>query len=51
VVLSGASTTAQLAANLEAATLALDPGQLDRLATLAEPPAQYWRHRSGLPWN
>jgi aryl-alcohol dehydrogenase-like predicted oxidoreductase len=51
VVLSGASTTAQLAANLEAATLALDPGQLDRLAALAEPPARYWRHRSGLPWN
>lgn len=51
VVLSGASTTAQLAANLEAATLGLDPAQLARLATLAEPPAQYWRHRSGLPWT
>jgi aryl-alcohol dehydrogenase-like predicted oxidoreductase len=51
VVLSGASTTGQLAANLEAATLALDPGQRARLATLAEPPTGYWRQRSGLPWN
>jgi aryl-alcohol dehydrogenase-like predicted oxidoreductase len=51
VVLSGASTTGQLAANLQAATLALDPGQLARLATLAEEPTGYWRHRSGLPWN
>jgi diketogulonate reductase-like aldo/keto reductase len=51
VVLSGASTTAQLAANLEAATLDLDRSQLGRLATLAEPPARYWQHRSGLPWN
>jgi aryl-alcohol dehydrogenase-like predicted oxidoreductase len=51
VVLSGASTTGQLAANLEAATLALDPGQLSRLATLAEPPDRYWKHRSSLPWN
>ncbi len=51
VVLSGASTTGQLDANLDAATLTLDPGQLSRLATLAEPATVYWRHRAGLPWN
>jgi aryl-alcohol dehydrogenase-like predicted oxidoreductase len=51
VVLSGASTAGQLDANVEAATLDLDPGQLARLATLAEPAARYWEHRSSLPWN
>ncbi|MGI5243924.1 aldo/keto reductase [Dactylosporangium sp. CA-139066] len=38
VVLSGAATTAQLAANL-------------RALALAEPPEAYWRTRSGLDWS
>jgi aryl-alcohol dehydrogenase-like predicted oxidoreductase len=50
VVLSGASTVAQLRSNLEAPVLvpALD---LDALAALAQPPAEYWQRRTALPWN
>lgn len=51
VVLSGAATTAQLAANLRAATLTLEPGHLARLAEIAEPSEQYWQTRAGLPWT
>ncbi len=51
VVLSGAATTGQLAANLAAAGLRLPPGTGRRLAALAEPAERYWRHRSSLPWN
>jgi aryl-alcohol dehydrogenase-like predicted oxidoreductase len=51
LALSGASTAAQLAGNLGAATLTLTPDQLARLATLAEPPAEYWRRRAALPWT
>lgn len=50
-VLSGAATTEQLTSNLRAATVTLTPGDLDALAGLAEPPAQYWAHRSRLPWT
>ncbi|MDT5026150.1 MAG: hypothetical protein QOE61_2576 [Micromonosporaceae bacterium] len=51
VVLSGASTAAQLTSNLRAATLVLDQRQLARLAGLAEPATRYWRHRSRLAWT
>ncbi|MFJ8751085.1 aldo/keto reductase [Streptomyces sp. NPDC102441] len=51
VVLSGAVTVTQLAANLHAPLLDLDPGRLDRLAALVEEPEAYWRHRASLPWN
>jgi aryl-alcohol dehydrogenase-like predicted oxidoreductase len=52
LVLSGAATTAQLAANLRAPTLDLTPAGLpDLIADLAEPPATYWTTRSHLPWN
>jgi aryl-alcohol dehydrogenase-like predicted oxidoreductase len=51
VVLSGATTRAQLASNLAAANLTLGSDQLARLATLAEPTARYWRIRSQLPWR
>ncbi|MFF3513762.1 aldo/keto reductase [Streptomyces sp. NPDC002573] len=51
VVLSGAATTAQLASNLHAAAVDLDPDQLDRLATLAEDPRAYWERRGQLPWH
>ncbi len=47
VVLSGAVTTAQLDANLAAATVAIDP---DELAGLAEPAVAYWATRAALPW-
>jgi aryl-alcohol dehydrogenase-like predicted oxidoreductase len=51
VVLSGAVTKAQLDGNLAAADLVLTPDDRDRLATLAEPPDEYWRRRSGLTWS
>jgi len=52
LVLSGAATIAQLAANLRAPTLDLTPTDLPGLiARLAEPPAGYWTTRSHLPWN
>jgi aryl-alcohol dehydrogenase-like predicted oxidoreductase len=51
VVLSGAVTVEQVAANLRAATLRLDADQLARLAILAEPAPAYWRNRSRLAWS
>jgi aryl-alcohol dehydrogenase-like predicted oxidoreductase len=48
VVLSGAATGAQLASNLRALVAPVDP---ERLAALAEPPAAYWKTRSGLAWQ
>ena len=51
VVLSGAATSAQLASHLGALSLALDPETSGALATLAEPPARYWRTRSTLRWS
>lgn len=48
VVLSGASTTGQLAQNL--AALRLDV-PVDALRDLKQPPAQYWAARSALPWQ
>jgi aryl-alcohol dehydrogenase-like predicted oxidoreductase len=44
-VLSGAAGTHQLASNLKA----LDVGVVD-LPDLAEPPEQYWKHRSAMEW-
>jgi aryl-alcohol dehydrogenase-like predicted oxidoreductase len=51
VVLSGAVTPAQLEANLAAVPVELDPGELEELAALAEPPERYWRERSALSWS
>ncbi|WP_306190196.1 MULTISPECIES: aldo/keto reductase [unclassified Streptomyces] len=51
VVLSGAATVTQLASNLHAAVVDLDPDQLARLATLVEDPRAYWEHRGQLPWH
>jgi aryl-alcohol dehydrogenase-like predicted oxidoreductase len=48
IVLSGASTGDQLASNLAAEGLAVDP---DRWRDLAMPAAQYWQERSCLPWS
>ena len=47
VVLSGASTVAQLESNLAARDVAWDGG----LDELAEPAEEYWATRSALPWN
>ena len=51
VVLSGAATSAQLAANLAAGSLTLTDGHRRRLAALAEPPAAYWQTRASLGWT
>jgi aryl-alcohol dehydrogenase-like predicted oxidoreductase len=51
VVLCGAATVGQLAANLAAADVRLDAGVLRGLGALAEPAKLYWRHRSSLPWS
>lgn len=51
VVLSGAVTVTQLAANLHAPLLDLGPDRLDRLTALVEEPEAYWRHRASLPWS
>ena len=48
VVLSGAVTPAQLAANLAAARVELDPGELEELAALAVPAERYGKERSAL---
>lgn len=50
IVLSGAVTTAQLASNLAARSLALNPDEAAALLA-PEPPAAYWSTRSALPWT
>ncbi|EGX58528.1 oxidoreductase [Streptomyces zinciresistens K42] len=51
VVLSGAATTGQLAANLHAAVVDLDEEQAERLGALVEEPGAYWERRGRLPWH
>jgi aryl-alcohol dehydrogenase-like predicted oxidoreductase len=51
VVLSGAVTSAQLDSNLAALRVDLGPADLERLATLAEPPGRYWQERAALSWS
>ncbi|MFP4311333.1 MAG: aldo/keto reductase [Nitriliruptoraceae bacterium] len=51
VVLSGATTVAQLESNLQGAELRLPAGLLDELASVARAPSAYWQERSALPWN
>jgi aryl-alcohol dehydrogenase-like predicted oxidoreductase len=51
IALSGAATTTQLASNLAAVRVNLRSHHLERLASLVEPPVEYWRHRSGLRWT
>ncbi|GAA2355563.1 aldo/keto reductase [Dactylosporangium salmoneum] len=48
IVLSGAATGDQLASNLRAEELTVDPA---RWNDLAMPAAQYWQERSRLPWS
>jgi aryl-alcohol dehydrogenase-like predicted oxidoreductase len=49
-VLSGAVTAEQLDSNVAAERVELPAGALDQLATLAQPPAEYWATRSRRPW-
>ncbi|MFC4003400.1 aldo/keto reductase [Prauserella oleivorans] len=51
VVLLGPAGAAQLEANLAAATVELTDEELETLAELREPPADYWAHRSSLDWR
>ncbi|MEU6480300.1 aldo/keto reductase [Streptomyces sp. NPDC047017] len=51
VVLSGAATLDQLASNLHAPAVDLDPDQAARLDALAEDPRAYWERRAQLPWH
>jgi aryl-alcohol dehydrogenase-like predicted oxidoreductase len=51
VVLSGAVSVGQLSSNLQALAVRLTEGELDALATLAEPPAAYWSARQSIPWS
>ena len=51
VVLSGAVTEAQLRSNVRALGVDLSLDELAELATLAEPPDQYWKERSHLAWH
>ena len=51
VVLSGATTVAQLRANLRALETPWDAGAATALGALAEPAGAYWRRRAALPWN
>jgi aryl-alcohol dehydrogenase-like predicted oxidoreductase len=51
VVLSGASTVAQLRSNVSALEVSVPGDVLERLRTLAEPAGTYWEERSELPWT
>lgn len=51
VVLLGASTVAQLASNLRALELRPTDSALERLRSVREDGAAYWRHRATLPWR
>lgn len=51
VVLSGASTPAQLTSNLDALAVRLSGDDLEVLGQLAEPAERYWATRGALPWN
>jgi aryl-alcohol dehydrogenase-like predicted oxidoreductase len=51
VVLSGAATVEELASNLSAASLEMEPGFTDRLSRIREDSADYWSRRAALPWN
>ncbi|MFJ4098106.1 aldo/keto reductase [Amycolatopsis japonica] len=51
VAVIGPSSTAQLRENLVAAKVKPTADELAELATLAEEPSAYWRHRSCLGWQ
>lgn len=51
VVLSGATTPAQLDSSLQATGIALNEQEAQGLRFIAEKPAVYWSKRSALEWN
>ena len=51
VVLSGATTDAQLVSNRAAFDVVWDDDAAATLAELAESPPHYWAYRSALPWH
>ncbi len=51
VVLSGAARIDHLTSNISAVDVPWSDDLEEALASLVEPPAQYWRTRSQLPWN
>ncbi|HER19617.1 MAG: aldo/keto reductase [Halothiobacillaceae bacterium] len=51
MVLSGAGTEEQLAANLSALDVELSADERAMLEDLAEPVTRYWQTRGGLEWN
>jgi aryl-alcohol dehydrogenase-like predicted oxidoreductase len=51
VVLSGATTVAQLESNLGALPLRGTLEMVDQLDALLEDPDTYWQTRAALPWN
>ncbi|MDF2775131.1 MAG: NADP-dependent oxidoreductase domain protein [Geminicoccaceae bacterium] len=51
VVLSGATTVAQLESNLGALEVTMPPESIQRLAAVVMDSAAYWNARSALPWN
>jgi aryl-alcohol dehydrogenase-like predicted oxidoreductase len=50
-VLLGPASVPQLRSNLKARDIRLTTAELDELATLAQPPDEYWAQRAALPWN
>jgi aryl-alcohol dehydrogenase-like predicted oxidoreductase len=51
MVLSGAATVDHLASNIRARHVVFDDRAAATLASLLEPPEQYWQTRSNLEWN
>jgi aryl-alcohol dehydrogenase-like predicted oxidoreductase len=51
VVLSGATTDAELTSNLAALALDPEPGLFERLTTIREDSVAYWSTRAALRWN
>jgi len=51
IVLSGATTVAQLEANVRARAATLPPDSLEHLMKMTIDSTTYWRERSALPWN
>jgi aryl-alcohol dehydrogenase-like predicted oxidoreductase len=51
VVLSGAATVEEVASNLSAKSLEIEPESIARLTLIREASADYWSRRAALPWN
>ena len=51
ILLAGAATVEHLRSNLAATAVQWDAGVAAQLATLVEPPQEYWAQRGRLAWN